>query len=333
MPPRPPSRPTQSDRPATPRAAPRTRRRRPIQLAALRGFECAARHLSFTRAAQELNLTQSSISRQVASLEDEVGQALFIRHTRALELTAAGARLFQVVQRALAAIDRTVDELRGSGPARRVTVATYASFASLWLVPRLPQFQAKHPGIDIRIDASDRLVNLEAEEVDLALRWLRPGGTVPSHAIMLGEEEATPALSPRLLASLPAPLARPEDLNTLPLLAMDETVQSAPYSSWDRWCEWAQIAPIEGVARLYFTYVDQSVQAAVRGQGVALVRTPFLDDLIASNDLVVPFPQLRMKTGYRYALIENLERRQLPHVVAFKDWVIDQFALGPQRMT
>jgi LysR family transcriptional regulator, glycine cleavage system transcriptional activator len=319
-----------------PRAPARTsprQRRRPIQLAALRGFECAARHLSFTLAARELNLTQSSISRQVASLEDDVGQALFVRHTRALELTAAGARLFQSVQQALAAIDRTVDELRGSGPARRVTIATYASFASLWLVPRLPHFQATHPGVDIRIDASDRLVNLEAEAVDIALRWLRPGAPVPSHAILLGEEEATPALSPRLRASLPTPLTRPEDLNTLPLLAMDETVQSAPYSSWSRWCEWAGIAPIEGVARLYFTYVDQSVQAAVRGQGVALVRTPFLDDLIASSDLIAPFPQLRMKTGYRYVLIENLERRQLPHVAAFKDWVIAQFAAGPQRMT
>jgi DNA-binding transcriptional LysR family regulator len=309
------------------------RRRRPIQLVALRGFECAARHLSFTLAARELNLTQSSISRQVASLEEDVGQPLFVRQTRALELTPAGARLFQSVQQALAAIDRTVDELRGSGPARRVTVATYASFASLWLVPRLPHFQSMHPGVDIRIDASDRLVNLEAEGVDLALRWLRPGVPVPQHAILLGEEESTPALSPRLLASLPTPLTRPEDLNTLPVLAMDETVQSAPYSSWDRWCKWAKIAPIDGVARLYFTYVDQSVQAAVRGQGVALVRTPFLDDLIASSDLVAPFPHLRMKTGYRYYLIENLERRQLPHVVAFKDWVIGQFEAGPRRMT
>ncbi len=309
------------------------RRRRPIQLVALRGFECAARHLSFTLAARELNLTQSSISRQVASLEEDVGQPLFIRHTRALELTPAGARLYQSVQQALAAIDRTVDELRGSGPARRVTVATYASFASLWLVPRLPHFQSTHPGVDIRIDASDRLVNLEAEGVDIALRWLRPGVPVPQHAILLGEEEATPALSPRLLASLPAPLTRPEDLNTLAVLAMDDAAQSAPYSGWDRWCDWAKVDPIDGVARLYFTYVDQSVQAAVRGQGVALVRTPFLDDLIASNDLVAPFPQLRMKTGYRYYLIENLERRQLPHVAAFKDWVIERFESGPSRMT
>lgn len=308
-------------------------RRRPIQLASLRGFESAARHLSFTLSARELNLTQSSISRQVASLEEDLGQTLFLRHTRALELTAAGARLFQSVQQALAAIDRTVDELRGAGPSRRVTVATYASFASLWLVPRLPGFQSAHPGVDIRIDASDRLVNLESEGVDVALRWLRPGSPVPPQAILLGEEEVTPALSPRLLASLQAPLAGPEDLNRLPLLAMDESVMSAPYSGWDKWCSWAGLAPIEGIARLYFTYVDQSVQAAVRGQGVALVRTPFLDDLIAAGDLVAPFPQLRMRSGYRYFLIENLDRRALPHVAAFRDWIVAQFTAGPARMT
>jgi DNA-binding MarR family transcriptional regulator len=139
----------------------RTRRRRPIQLQALRGFESAARHLSFTLAAAELKLTQSSISRQVAALEDDVGMALFTRHTRALRLTPAGERLFSAVQQGLALIDRAVDEIRGGAGVRRVTVATYASFASLWLVPRLAEFQRLHRGIEIRIDAADRLVDLE----------------------------------------------------------------------------------------------------------------------------------------------------------------------------
>jgi len=313
--------------------SPARRRRRPLALASLRGFESAARHLSFTLAADELALTQSSISRQVASLERQIGRPLFERRTRALELTPAGERLYAVVRQALLAVDRCVDELRGDGGAPRVTIATYASFASLWLVPRLPEFQRLHPGIDIRIDASDRIVDLEAEDVDLAIRWLRPGAPVPTDATLLLTEEATPALSPRLLAAHAATLAGPGDLASFPILAMDETVPSAPYSSWARWCEFAGIAPFDGAARLYFTYVDQSVQAAVRGQGVALVRTPFLDDLVASGDLAAPFPKLRMPTGYRYFMIVNRQRGAVPHVTDFRDWIAAEFRRGPHRLT
>ena len=309
------------------------RRRRPVGLASLRGFESAARHLSFTLAAEELALTQSSISRQVASLERQIGRPLFERRTRALELTAAGDRLYSIARQALLAIDRCVDEIRGDGGTPRVTIATYASFASLWLVPRLPEFQRLHPGIDIRIDASDRMVDLESEDVDVAIRWLRPGAPVPTDAMLLLTEDASPALSPRLLATRDAPLTEPGDLASLPILAMDETVPSAPYSSWARWCEFAGVAPFDGAARLYFTYVDQSVQAAVRGQGVALVRTPFLDDLVASGDLVLPFPKLRMRTGYRYFLIVNRQRSSVPHVVAFRDWIVAEFQRGPHRLT
>lgn len=314
-------------------APPRPRRRRPIALAALRGFDAAARHLSFTLAATELNLTQSSISRQIAALERQVGRALFERRTRALELTAAGERLYAAVRQALLAVDRTVDEIRGEGGTPRVTITTYASFASLWLVPRLPDFQRAHPGIDIRIDASDRMVDLETDDVDLAIRWLRPGAPVPTDATLLQTEESTPALSPRLLAAQNMMLREPGDLAMLPILAMDESVPSAPYSSWARWCEHAKVPPFDGAARLYFTYVDQSVQAAVRGQGVALVRTPFVDDLVASGDLVTPFPHLRMPTGYRYFLIVNRKRIAVSHVVAFRDWIVAEFQRGPHRLT
>ena len=116
------------------------------------------------------------------------------------------------------------------------------------------------------------------------------------------------------------------------MLAMDETVPSAPYSSWARWCEFAD-RPFDAAARLYFTYVDQSVQAAVRGQGVALVRTPFLDDLVASGDLVMPFPKLRMPSGYRYFLLVNRKRGAVPHVAAFRDWIAAEFKRGPHRLT
>lgn len=320
--------------PRTPPA--RTPPRRPVQLAALRGFESAARHLSFTTAAAELHLTQSSISRQVAALERQLGAPLFIRLTRALELTIPGERLFRVVNQALLGIDRTVDEIRGVGAAPRVTVSTYASFASLWLVQRLSEFQRAHPGIDIRIDASDRMVDLEADGVDVVVRWLRPGASIPNDALVLMDEEMAVAISPRLLADMKRrdiELRQPSDLARVPLLTMDETVPSAPYSSWAKWCEFAGIPPFERGTGLYFTYIDQCVQAAVRGQGAALVRSPFLEDLVALNDLVLPFPDLRMRTGYRYFLLVNHQRAALPHVAAFRDWIIDEFKRGPHRLT
>ncbi len=315
-------------------AAPRGGRRRvrPVTLAGLRGFEAAARQLSFTLAAGELNLTQSSISRQVAALERQVGKPLFLRRTRALELTPAGERLYAAARQALLAVDRSVDEIRGTSGPPRVTVATYASFASLWLVPRLATFQRAHPEIEVRIDASDRVVDLQAEEVDIALRSLR--STSPTdEPVVLCEEEATPALSPRLLESTGIRLARPADLAKLPLLELDDSVPSAPYHNWARWFEFAGVPRARPAGRLYFTYVDQSVQAAVRGQGAAIVRTPFLDDLVASGDLTVPFPKLRMRTGYRYYMVVNPRRASTPHVQAFRDWVLEEFRRGPRRAT
>jgi DNA-binding transcriptional LysR family regulator len=313
-----------------------SRRRRPLPLAALRGFETAARHLSFTLAADELSLTQSSISRQIAALERQLGRALFERHARALTLTPAGERLAAATRQALLAIDRSVDEIRGDEAMPRVTVSTYASFASLWLVPRLSDFQRSYPGVDIRIDASDRMVDLEADGVDVVVRWLRPGASVPNDAPVLQVEDMAPAMSPRLLAdarSRGIALEHPSELARLPLLTMDETVPSAPYTSWAKWCECAGIAPFERGTGLYFTFVDQCVQAAVRGQGVALVRNPFLDDLIASGDLVLPFPKLRMCTGYRYFLLVNRRRAGSSHVAGFAAWVAEEFKRGPRRRT
>ncbi len=304
------------------------RRRRPIGLAALRGFEAAARLLSFTQAAAELNLTQSSISRQIAALERQVGRPLFVRHTRALTLTAAGTQLQRTVRQALAAVDQSVDEIRGAGAARRMTLTTYASFASLWLVPRLAAFQRRFPDIEIRIDASDRLLDLQAEDIDVAVRWI-PVDAVPDGASLLIDDVVTPAVSPRLLQSVPA--RRPADLARWPLLDLDDSVPGTQRLNWVAWFEFAgagQVAPAAG--RLVFSFVDQAVQAAIRGQGVALVRSPFLQDCVASGDLVMPFPKLRMPIGYRHVLAVNPASAKRPHVEAFCRWLNEQFHRVPQ---
>ena len=303
-------------------------RRRPIGLAPLRGFDLAARHLSFTAAAAELSLTQSSISRQMATLERQVGKPLFVRKTRALLLTPAGLQLQQAVRQALATVDQCVDSIREVGGARRLTLSTYASVASLWLVPRLAHFQRLHPDIEIRLDASDRVVDLRAEDVDLAVRWI-PTGKLAPDATLLIDDVLAPALSPRLLQG--RRLEHPSELAQWPLLDLEDSVPGARRLNWASWFEFAGIAPVAPSAgRLVFSFVDQAVQAAVRGQGVALVRSPFLQDCLASGDLEMPFPQLRMPAGYRHVLVINPEARRRPHAEAFIAWLTEQFAQAPQ---
>ena len=177
-------------------------RTRPISAGNLRAFEAVARHLNFRAAAEELALTQPAVSRQIQALEREVGVSLFLRHTRAVELTGAGSQLLLAVNQALPRVDGAVRQIRQSAGRRTVGVTTFASFASMWLIPRLEQFQREHPDIDIRIDASDSMLDLDVADVDMALRS-GPASSVPPHAIRLFGERVTPVASPWLLKSGP----------------------------------------------------------------------------------------------------------------------------------
>src|SRR6186713_989709 len=185
-------------------------RTRPISAGHLRAFEAVARHLNFRAAAEEMALTQSAVSRQIQALEEEVGVSLFLRHTRAVELTSAGSHLLLAVTQALPRIDSAIRQIRQTAGRRAVALTTFASFASMWLIPRLEQFQRDNPEIDIRIDASDATLDLEVADVDMALRY-GPMGTMPPHAIRLFGEQLTPVVSPWLLKSGP-PLKKPQDL-------------------------------------------------------------------------------------------------------------------------
>ncbi len=315
--------------PSAPRRVP-PKHGRPIGLSALRAFDAAARTLSFTLAGDALALTQSAISRQIATLERQLGTALFVRRTRALVLTPAGISLHAAVTRALRDIDACVDDIRGAGRPPRVSLTTYASFASLWLVPRLAAFQRAQPQIEIRIDASDRLVDLDGEGIDIAVRRCLPSQVAGLAGVTaLGEEYTTPALSPGLADRLGVALAVPADLLRLPLIELKDHRPGMEAAGWTRWLAHAGVAPSAPKAgRLTVGYLDQAVQAAVRAQGVVLGRAPLLDEAIAAGQLVEPFPALRLATGFRYHLMVLPGRARAPEVAALADWLVAEFAPG-----
>jgi LysR family transcriptional regulator, glycine cleavage system transcriptional activator len=153
--------------------------RRPLRLDHLRSFDAVARRLSFSAAAEELHLTQSAISRQIQSLEQDLGAPLFNRGTRHVELSAAGTTLRHAVAQLLDPLDRAVREIRSRGGRPRVSVSTFASLASLWLMPRLAAFQKDHPDFDIRLSATDRLSPLDEPELDAVLRYCEPDSAPP----------------------------------------------------------------------------------------------------------------------------------------------------------
>ncbi len=200
-------------------------RSRPIAAGHLRAFEAVARHLNFRAAAEEMALTQSAVSRQIQSLEEEVGVGLFLQHTRAVELTSAGAQLLLAeLQQSLPRIDGAVRQIRQSAGRRAVALTTFASFASMWLIPRLEQFQRDNPEIDIRIDATDTALDMDVADVDLALRY-GPRATMPAGALRLFGENITPVASPWLIKTNP-PIKSPADIAKFTLIEAGDAHRS-----------------------------------------------------------------------------------------------------------
>lgn len=307
-----------------------TPRTRPITVGQLRAFQAVARHLNFRAAAEELALTQSAVTRQIQALEDEVGVSLFLRHTRAVELTTAGAQLLQAVLPSLERIDGAVQQIRRSAGRKSVAISTWASFASMWLIPRLEAFQSAHPDIDIRIDASDALVDLDTSDVDLVLRYTY-ASNVPDHAVHLFGEQLTPVASPWLLKNGRA-LKRAEDLAQFTLIEAHEPQHTQPWVTWRHWFDIYRQKKLEPKRWLYFGYAYQIAQAALAGQGVALSRMPLVADSLASGDLVEVLPEMRLDAPMAYWLIVAARSSTRPEVQAFCAWLTAQAALTRQAI-
>ena len=289
------------------------------------GFEAAARHLSFTKAGEELYLTQSAVSRQIKELEDQLGLPLFQRRHRALSLTDAGQQYYAVAAQVITTMRAATERLRTqAGKRRPLTVTTTNSFASLWLIPRLAGFTREHPGVDVRITAETRVQDLERDGLDVALRH-GPASLAGPNAVRLFGERVFPVCSPKLLKKLP--LKKPEDLRNHVLLQYHDPDVRHPWLHWKTWLEVAGVAGLRPAGTLSFSGYEQIIPAAVAGHGVALGRSPLVKDLIDSKQLVAPFKSMA-DPARAYFVIVSRDAAQRPEVNAFVEWLKREAATG-----
>ncbi len=281
------------------------------------GFEAGARLLSFTKAGEELFLTQSAVSRQIKELEEQLGVALFQRRHRALALTAEGQQFYAAAAQVLATMRAATDRLRTRTGRQAIALTTTHSFAALWLIPRLAGFTRAHPEADVRITADTRVQNLERDSLDIAIRHGPPSLAGPN-AIRLFGERVFPVCSPKLLAR--KPLKKPEDLKNHVLLQYDDPDGRHPWLHWKTWLEVAGIADLRPSGTLSFSGYEQIIPAAVAGHGVALGRTPLVRDLLSAKELVAPFKSSADPARAYFAIVSKRATGR-PEVAAFVDWL------------
>ena len=284
----------------------------------LKGFEAAARLLSFTKAAAELFLTQSAISRQIQTLEEQLGVRLFRREVRRLALTPEGEVLHRAVAEMLARLAEVCAGLKAAQRRPRVTVSAAVGLASLWLVPRLAAFQEIEPDLDVLISADNRMVDLEREDIDLAMRYISPE-VAPPDATLLFDEVVFPVASPALAVGLPAEL-RAEDLAKLTLLAF-ESGNNTPWLSWEPWLIGLGLAQAKPKAVLRFNQYDQMIRAAEDGRGIALGRGPLVAQSIAAGRLQ-PLNDARQRIAARAYFLVKAPQAERPEVERFAAWLI-----------
>jgi DNA-binding transcriptional LysR family regulator len=281
------------------------------------GFEAAARHLSFTKAGEELYLTQSAVSRQIKDLEDHLGVALFQRRHRALALTPEGQQFYAASAQVLVTMRAATEQLRRRTGRQAIALTTTHSFAALWLIPRLAGFTRARPDADVRITADTRVQDLERDGLDIAIRHGPPSLAGPN-AVRLFGERVFPVCSPKLLKK--KPLKEPADLRHHVLLQYDDPDGRHPWLHWKTWLEVAGIADLRPAGSLSFSGYEQIIPAALAGHGVALGRTPLVRDLLASKELVAPFKSSADPARAYFAIVSRRAAGR-PEVRDFVAWL------------
>ncbi|QDX20872.1 LysR family transcriptional regulator [Pandoraea pnomenusa] len=304
-------------------------------LLSLRAFECAARHLSFTVAADELCVTQSAVSRHVKNLESHYGMRLFNRLTREIELTEAGLRLFRTVEKSFNAIEAASRELAPRDVKRSLVVSILPTLASTWLMPRLAKFTQSHQNVEVRLHTSIAPVSFERDGIDIAIRVGKP----PAQRRRKGAPRVDLVMTvdwkgvstDRLFADVLVPVCRPAllgrktaidalALQRLPLIHTDSRAHA-----WEDWFGTQGVDYQAGVRDLHFGHFFMSVRAALDGRGVALVPDVVVEDQLRSGELVVASP-VRVASAGDYHLIYRRERIDEPAIAAFREWIMAESA-------
>jgi LysR family glycine cleavage system transcriptional activator len=293
------------------------RRRRLPPLNALRAFEAAARHLNFSRAADELSVTPGAVSQQIQNLEDYVGASLFKRTPRGLLLTDAAQTALPALREAFDRLAEAASLLTAAVDGRRLTLTAAPSFAAKWLVPRLGRFEAAHPQVDVWLSADIDLVDFATGEIDLAIRY--GAGPYPGlEVVRLMSETVIPVIAPELLAS--NPLNEPRDLARHVLLHDGSPDADDSCPDWMMWLAARGVKGVDGTRGPRFNQSSLVVEAAAGGRGVALAKRALAQDDLDAGRLVVPM-QIVTSVDFAYYVVHPKAKGRLPQVKAFVAWI------------
>lgn len=295
--------------------------RRLPPLNSLRVFEAVARHLSITKAADELSVTPAAVSHQVKTLEDHLGVPLFHRVNRNLLLTDAGQACLPGIREGFERLSGAIQEIDNLGEAGILSVSVAPSFAAKWLVPRLDSFAVQHPDIDVRVSASMQLMDFERDNVDLAIRY--GAGRYPNLQVeRLLKEEVFPVCSPKLLEG-DEPLSSPEGLRHHTLLHDDSPEDDISCPTWPMWLKAAGIAEVDGSRGPRFNQSSLVIEAAVLGRGVAMAKARLAAADLAEGRLVKPF-EGSLPVDFAYYIVCPDSKLKLRKVRVFRDWLREQ---------
>jgi LysR family glycine cleavage system transcriptional activator len=299
-------------------------------LKSLQAFECAGRRLSFTLAAQELNVTPGAISQQIRQLEEFLGVPLFKRLNRAIVLTDAGLLFLPLISQGFEHFHEAVTRLRQRGDDGPLTITSAPSFVSKWLIPRLSSFKRLHPDIDVRIDTSDRLVDFSREDIDVGIRF--GDGEYPElDTVFLFAFDLIPVCSPDLLRGKHQ-LREVSDLKHFTLLHSNHDELDPGWPDWAMWLKVVEADDVDSSHGIYFNQSDQLFQAALDGQGVALLANVMAEPEVAAGRLVQPF-SARLPVKLNYHVVTSPHKAGIAKVAAFRQWILDESAYLREQKT
>ncbi len=288
----------------------------------LRAFEVTARHLSFTRAAEELCVTPSAVSHQIKVLEDNLGLSLFVRDTKSLVLTSAGKAYLPGVQEAFRQLVQATYRVHRERLVQALKVNVPPTFAVKWLIPRMHRFMARHPDIDLRVSTSKHMSDFTRDDVDVEVRYGR-GDYHGLHAEPCLPVSVCPVCSPALLAG-EQPLAVVDDLRHHVLLHDDSTYDDVSNPDWATWLDKAGASGIDTARGPSFWPSHLVIDAAIDGLGVALAKRIWVERDVAAGRLVELFPEHALPVEFSYYVVYSAEREADPRIQAFMAWVREE---------